>query len=223
MGRADHARVPRVGGGHVTIPLTVALTGGIGSGKTTVSRMFCDRGVPVIDADEIAREITRAGGPAFKDVLELFGPSALAPDGELRRDHIRRAVFRDEMLRRRLEAIIHPLVYAEIRRRLAAADHPYCVVSVPLLLESGSTAEFDQVLVVDVPEELQLRRTAERDRLPESEIRKVIDSQVSREARLLAADDVVRNDDDLDYLESRIDRLHLKYLALAESRVAGSS
>jgi dephospho-CoA kinase len=203
--------------------MRVALTGGIGSGKTTVSQMFADHGIPVIDADEISRSITRCGGAAFDRVVDLLGRSALGHDGELRRDYIRHAVFEDAGLRSRMEEIIHPLVYAEIERRMADIDSPYCLISVPLLLESGMSGAFDRVLVVDLPEALQLRRTSERDHLPEAEIRKIMETQSTRGARLQAADDVIRNDSDLEHLRAEVERLHRSYLQLANTRVAGST
>ena len=205
----------------MTTPLVVALTGGIGSGKTTASGMFAALGVPVIDADEISRNITRSGGAAFGRVLKLLGPSALGPDGELRRDVIRKAVFEDESLRGALEAIIHPVVYAEIRGRVEGLKAPYCVVSVPLLLESGMATAFDRVLVVDAPEELQLRRASGRDGLPADEIRRIIGSQSTRDARLRAAHNVIRNDAGLENLREQVERLHHAYLETAEMRVAG--
>lgn len=200
-------------------PLVVALTGGIGSGKTTASGMFAAIGTPVIDADEISRNITRPGGAAFKRVAELFGPSVVAADGELRRDLIRKAVFGDESLRTKLEAIVHPLVWAEVRERTTAVQAPYCIVSVPLLLETGRTGAFDRVLVVDAPEELQLRRVSERDGLPGEEIRRIIGNQAARDARLRAAHDVIRNDGDLGQLRTEVERLHRSYLGMAEKRL----
>lgn len=203
--------------------MVVALTGGIGSGKTIASGMFEALGVPVIDADEISRDVTRAGGAAFARVVDLFGPAVLGPDGELRRDVIRRAVFEDGALRGRLEAIVHPLVYSAIHARIACLETPYCVVPVPLLIESGAAADFDRVLVVDAPEELRVKRIAARDGLPEAEIRRIMGSQVTRDARLRAAHDVIRNDGTLDRLRSQIERLHRTYTGLAKDRVAGST
>jgi dephospho-CoA kinase len=201
--------------------MVVALTGGIGSGKTTVSGMFGALGVPVIDADEISRNATRSDGAAFGRVVELFGQSMVGPDGELRRDLIRGAVFDDKVLRARLEAIIHPLVYSEIRERIANTDAPYCLVSVPLLLESADAGEFDRVLVVDAPETLRLKRVTERDGLPAEEIRRIIDSQARRDERLRAADDVIHNDGDLAHLQEQVESLHREYVRMTEDRVAG--
>ncbi|HEY7841081.1 MAG TPA: dephospho-CoA kinase [Gammaproteobacteria bacterium] len=203
--------------------MVVALTGGIGSGKTTVSGMFGALGVPVVDADEISRNATRSGGAAFGRVVDLFGPSVVGSDGELRRDLIRGFVFDDRALRMRLEAIIHPLVYSEIRERIAASDAPYCIVSVPLLLESGDAEEFDRVLVVDAPEAVRMKRVMERDGLAAGEVHKIIDSQTRRDERLRAADDVIRNDGDLAHLQEQVERLHREYVRLTEDRVAGHS
>lgn len=201
--------------------MVVALTGGIGSGKTTASGMFAALGVPVIDADEISRDATHSGGAAFRRVVELLGAAVVGPDGELRRDLIRRTVFEDESLRGRLEAIIHPLVYSEIRARIAKVNAPYCVVSVPLLLESGGTDDFDRVLVVDAPEELQLKRVTERDGVPAAEARKVIGSQSRRDERLRAAHDVIHNEGDLAHLRKQVEHLHREYVRMVEDRVAG--
>jgi dephospho-CoA kinase len=144
-------------------------------------------------------------------------------DGELRRDLIRGFVFDDRALRMRLEAIIHPLVYSEIRERIAASDAPYCIVSVPLLLESGDAEEFDRVLVVDAPEAVRMKRVMERDGLAAGEVHKIIDSQTRRDERLRAADDVIRNDGDLAHLQEQVERLHREYVRLTEDRVAGHS
>lgn len=202
-------------------PMVVALTGGIGSGKSTVAAMFAELGVTVVDADEISRNVARRGGPAFEKLLALLGPEALAPGGELRRDLIRKTAFEDEALRRAIEAIIHPLVYSEIRRRVAETDRPYCIVSVPLLIETGKQASFDRVLLIDAPEELRLKRAAERDGLPFEEIRKIMRSQATGDERRRAAHDIIRNDADLGQLRSEIERLHRDYLELARTRVAG--
>lgn len=205
----------------MTRPLTVALTGGIGSGKSAACAEFAALGVPVIDADEISHALTRPGAAAFAPVVELFGPAVVGADGALRRDLLREQVFRDPDLRGRLESIVHPLVYAEIRRRLAALDSPYCIVCIPLLLERGDPAAFDRVLVVDAPEDLQLARVAARDGRPATETREIIASQATRAQRLACADDVICNDRGLAQLRARVAELHSEFLAQAGLRVAG--
>lgn len=194
--------------------MLVGLTGGIGSGKTTVSKIFGELGVPVIDSDEIARNLTRKGGAAYTAVAKLFGPEALDEKGELRRDCLRRRAFGDDALLHQLEAIIHPLVYAEIARAAARANYPYCVVSIPLLVERGRSEMLDRVLVVDLPEELQIERAVGRDSVPRSDIVSIMNRQASRSQRLHAADDIVRNDADPESLGEQVSALHRKYLEI---------
>lgn len=204
----------------MTAPLKVGLTGGVGSGKTTVSDMFAALGVPVIDADEISRAATRRDGPAFAAVAELFGAGMIGSDGELRRDAIRAAVFADQALRRRLEAIVHPAVRDEILRRVAVLDEPYCIVSIPLLVETGGTIPVDRVLVVDCPEERQIQRVMQRDSVPRAGVEAMLCSQAARGERLARADDVIDNDGDFDVLRTRVRELHDRYRSLAARGVA---
>lgn len=201
-------------------PMTVALTGGIGSGKTTVSDLFRDHGVPVIDADEISRRVARPGGAAYAAMAALLGPDALAADGSIRRDYVRRLAFQDDGLRRGLEQIVHPVVREEMRRAIDAIDHPYCIVSIPLLIETGATGNFDRVLVVDLAEEDQVRRTTRRDGVDAENVSRIMHKQATRAERLGAADDVIDNRGDLESLRARVDALHAQYLALA--RAAGT-
>lgn len=196
-------------------PLTVALTGGIGSGKTTVSNLFAELGVPVIDADEIARRVALPGGAAHAAMAALLGPDALAADGSIRRDYVRTLVFRDAGLRRELEQIVHPVVRAEIRRAIAALNDGYCIVSIPLLVETGGAGDYDRVLVVDVAEEEQVRRTAHRDGIEAGDVDRIMQSQAARETRLRAADDVLDNGGDTAALRARVHELHRRYSALA--------
>ena len=207
----------------IRTPIRVGLTGGIGSGKTTVSQMFGELGVPVIDADEISRTVTKPGGAAYAAVAQLGGAGALAPDGTLRRDELRRRAFQDPGFLKRLEDIIHPLVQEEISRLAAAADHPYCIISIPLLVEKGADATLDRVLVVDLPEELQLERAASRDRSDKTAIADIMAQQASRAERLRAADDVIRNDGDLASLRMQVQQLHRQYLAAAGVSIAARS
>ena len=199
-------------------PLRVGLTGGIGSGKTTVSRLFQEFGVPVIDADVISREITKKNGAAFLPVVELFGKNILSESGELRRDFLRQLIFESADCRTQLEAIIHPLVRQEIARQVNAAAYPYCLLSIPLLLETTERQDFDSILVVDCPEDLQISRTRQRDQTSAVEIRKIIASQTDRQIRLDSADEVIYNDQDLVSLKKQVSCLHKKYSGIAQNR-----
>ena len=198
-------------------PLKVGLTGGIGSGKTTVAAMFGDLGVPGIDADEISRAVTRPGQIGYQGIVDLFGAEVVAADGGLRRRRLREIVFADPALREKLEALIHPLVRAEILRLLKEVRYHYCLVSVPLLLEKARAADYiDRVLVVDAPEELQMTRAGGRDKTTKADIAKIMKTQVSREQRLAKADDVIDNSGDLDFLKRQVAALHRKYLRLSQ-------
>ncbi len=198
--------------------LVVGLTGGIGSGKSTVADLFAARGVPVIDMDEIARELTRPGRPALAEIAKAFGPDILNSGGELDRAALRRRIFTDPGARRRLEAILHPRIRAEVTRRLHGLEAPYAVVVIPLLVESGQRDLVDRVLVVDAPEDLQIRRTTARDGVGEEEVRAVLAAQAGRRERLAVADDVIVNDDGPEALEHQVEALHRRYLALAGTR-----
>lgn len=194
--------------------LIIGLTGGIGCGKSTVARQFEALGVPVIDTDLIAREVVEPGQPALADIAERFGRQILDASGRLDRAGLRQRVFADPTERRALEAILHPRIRAEALRRIAALQAPYCILSVPLLIESGWTELVDRVLLIDCPQELQIERAMARDGLPRRQIEAIMASQAERETRLRAADDIVRNDRDLDHLQRQVATLHQRYLAL---------
>jgi dephospho-CoA kinase len=147
----------------------------------------------------------------------------IGEDGQLRRDYLRKLIFDDPLARQKLESIIHPLVFDEIARRLSLVIFPYCIVSSPLLLESKSKHEIDRVLVIDAPENMQIERATQRDDSRQDEIRKIIDSQSSRQNRLAAADDVIVNDRDLSHLREQIEALHDKYLKVATTRLVSCS
>ncbi len=202
----------------MTRPLRIGLTGGIGSGKSTVARLFAARGVPLIDTDRIAREVVEPGQPAHREIVAAFGPEVAGPDGRLRRDVLRARVFADPAARRRLEAITHPRILAAVEARAAALAAPYCIVDVPLLVESGLRPGFDRVLVVDCEESEQIRRVVARDALTAAEVEAIMRTQARRRDRLAAADDVIRNDGDPDALLPHVDRLHTLYLELAANR-----
>jgi dephospho-CoA kinase len=195
---------------------TVGLTGGIGSGKSTVAREFEARGVTVVDADALAHRLTAPGGAAIPALRAAFGDEVIDASGALDRARMRAVAFGDARARTRLEEILHPLIRAESDRLAQAAPGPYVVLMIPLLVESGNPrARCDRVLVVDCPEAEQIHRVMARSGLARAEIEAIMTSQVSRAARLAAADDVVDNSGDPAGIGPQVDALHRRYLALA--------
>ncbi len=199
--------------------LVIGVTGGIGSGKTTVANLFSSLGVPVIDADELARQVVAPGQPAYEEILQHFGPTVTTKSGELDRRQLRERVFSDSAKRARLEAIVHPRVYAKMKQQLACLETPYAIVVVPLLVESGGMELVDRVLFVDSPKELQIERTYRRDGTTRATIENILAAQLDRSSRLSEADDVIENDASVDALEEGVSRLHRKYLTEA-ARIA---
>ena len=191
--------------------LKIGLTGGIGSGKSAACKIFSELGVPVIDADDIAHSLVEPGMPAFKEITRIFGNEVIASDGSLDRKIIRDKVFANEIDRKRLESIIHPAVYEEIAVRVKNINSKYCIISIPLLLETDASKTVDRILVIDVPRELQLERAANRDKTNKNDINAIIDSQISRKDRLSAADDIVDNKGNINDLRKRICDLHEFY------------
>jgi dephospho-CoA kinase len=198
--------------------LRIGLTGGIASGKSTVEQRFTELGVSVINADESSRAVVAPGRPGLAAVVERFGPGILTPQGELDRRELRSLIFSDAARRKELEAILHPLIRADMEERLAQASGPYVVLSIPLLVEGNSSGRWDRVLVVDADESLQLRRMMSRDAVSEAEARATLAAQASRAARLAAADDVLVNSGTVAELRQAVDRLHRRYLELAAAR-----
>ena len=195
--------------------LIVGLTGGIGSGKSTVTRCFTELGIPVVDADVIAREAVAPGQPALEEIARAFGPTVIDDQGGLRRERLRQIVFADPARRRQLELILHPRIRNIMGQRLAQIHAPYCIVSIPLLVETGQRDMVQRVLVIDAPEALQYARIRQRDGSSDAEITAIIASQAGREERLAAADDVIVNDGDPDKLKQAVMRLHQRYCDLA--------
>ncbi len=193
----------------------VGLTGGIGAGKSTVAELFRALGVPVLDADVIARELVDKGAPALTRLVALFGREILYDNGALNRARLRALVFGDAAWRKQLEALLHPLIHEEMQVRLAQLKAPYCIVCIPLLVETGRTASVQRVLVIDAPEELRRRRVVARDGLSAAEFSAILAAQASRDERLAAADDVIVNDGGRDVLKQRVDELHRHYSQLA--------
>ena len=192
--------------------LRVGLTGGIGSGKTTVSDRFEELGVTVIDADRIAHELTRAGQPALRAIVCKFGDTVLTANGELDRERLRDIVFRAPARRQILERILHPQIRAEMARRIRDVNDPYCVLAIPLLAETGPHPLVDRVLVVDASDHKRRLWLKSPTGLDNDQITAIFAAQASREQRLVIADDVVANDKDLDALTRQVDALHQKYL-----------
>ncbi len=202
--------------------LIIGLTGGIGSGKSTVSQYFAELGVPVIDADQLTRQLVEPGQPALQEIFEQLGHELLTVEGELDRSQLRRRIFAHPEQRQTLEAILHPRAREAAEQQLSvlrASSPPpdYVILSVPLLIESGWSDLVDRVLVVDTPPELQRQRASQRDGLDAEQIDAVMQTQVDRDTRLAAADDVIHNDSDLATLRKQVEALHRQYLQLARS------
>ena len=197
--------------------LKIALTGGIGSGKSTVAERFAGHGVPVIDADLIARTLVQPDQPAYREIVAVFGSSIVTPEGRLDRGRLRAIVFSDPAGRRRLESILHPRVYATMERQAADLNASYGLLVIPLLVETGQLKLADRILVVDLPEVEQIRRVCRRDGLSEAEVRSILQAQADRAARLAVADDVIDNSRDLAFLLAQADQFHRMYLKLASA------
>lgn len=196
--------------------LLIALTGGIASGKSAVAQLFANLGVPVLDTDQIARDVVEPGMPAFAEIVITFGRDVLDSAGRLDRRRLRDRVFADPEQRRRLESITHPAIRAELSRRSAAAGGVYQIHVIPLLVEGGRSDIYDRVLVVDCPEEQQIERLMARDASNVEQARSILAAQASREQRLEVADDVIVNTGTLADLEQFVLTLHQNYERLAE-------
>lgn len=197
--------------------LVIGVTGGIGSGKSAVTRRFEEHGITVVDADIVARIIVEAGKPALAAIAEHFGNDILQADGTLDRAALRSRVFSDESERRWLEHLTHPLIGQEIVDQITASRSPYTILSSPLLLDTSQKALVDSVVVVDAPESLQLQRTVQRDSNDEEQIKRIMAAQMGREARLERADIVVDNSGSLEELQLQVDELHKEFLLRAET------
>jgi dephospho-CoA kinase len=193
----------------------VGLTGGIASGKSTAAKFFGALGVPILDSDRIAREVVEPGQPPLERLVERFGRGILTPDGHLDRPALRDIVFRDPKARADLENLTHPAIGAALEARSASAGGPYQILVIPLLVEKNLGAHVDRVLVVDCDEELQIRRLLARDGSNRAQAQAILDVQVSRPARLKAANDVITNDADMSAVQAQVAALHTRYLELA--------
>jgi dephospho-CoA kinase len=205
----------------VTRRFTVGLTGGIGSGKSTVARAFEAHGVEVVDADALAHGLTAPGGAAIPALRTAFGDEIVDASGALDRARMRRIAFADASARQRLEAILHPMIRAETDRLARRARRRYVILMIPLLVESGDPhARCDRVLVVDCLEEEQIRRVIARSGLPRAEVEAIMATQASRATRLAAADDVLDNSGEPTGIDVQVEMLHRRYLDLASRRGA---
>ena len=195
--------------------LRIGLTGGIGSGKSTAAKFFVMRGVPVIDTDEIARQLTEPGQAPFDEILRHFGPDILDKNRRINREILRERVFDHAHERKHLETILHPAIRAAVNAKLATLNAPYCLIVVPLLIETDFADLVERILVIDSSEALQIQRTQLRNRLSEAEIRKIMAAQADRAQRLQKAHDVIENNADRKQLETEVERMHQWYLSLA--------
>jgi dephospho-CoA kinase len=197
-------------------PFRVGLTGGIASGKSTAAKFFGALGVPIIDTDQLARDVVEPGQPPLERLVERFGASILTPDGPLDRPALRTIVFSDPKARADLEALTHPAIGAAVEIRSAEAGGIYQILVIPLLVEKSLGSQLDRVLVVDCDEDLQIRRLQARDGSTLEQARAILNVQTSRSARLKAAHDVLKNDGDMSAVRDQVATLHARYLELAQ-------
>lgn len=197
--------------------LRIGLTGGIGSGKSTVANYFKELGIDIIDADEVARAVVAPGQPALTHISNYFGSDVLTADGSLNRNKLREIIFTHPTKRHWLEKLLHPLIRKKMLTLAEQATSPYCILAIPLLIENQLKQMVHRILVVDSSEELQISRTQQRDQLSAEQIMRIMATQVSREQRLAAADDVIINDSDLTKIKAQVLALHQHYLTYAHS------
>jgi dephospho-CoA kinase len=201
--------------------LVIGLTGGIGSGKSTVADLFAARGAGLVDTDVIAHALTGPAGAAMSDIESVFGRSVIAPDGRLDRAAMRELAFSDPEARRRLEAILHPMIRQQSIQQIARCEQAYVMLVVPLMVESGNWRErADRLLVVDCPPTTQIERVMQRSGLAREQVQAILNAQASREERLAAADDLIDNSGDPAGLPAQVAALHEVYLKLAAWRPA---
>jgi len=196
----------------------VGLTGGIASGKSTAAKFFGALGVPILDSDQVARDVVEPGQPPLERLVERFGRKILTVDGHLDRPALRDIVFSDPKARADLEALTHPAIGAAMEARSAAAGGPYQILVIPLLVEKNLASHVDRVLVVDCDEQLQVRRLRDRDGSTPEQVQAILKAQAPRAARLKAADDVIHNDSDMSAVRDQVAALHQRYLELAARR-----
>lgn len=199
----------------MSAPLRIGLTGGIGSGKSTVCELFSGYRIPVIDADKIARDLLQQGEPGYQAAIDLFGEKIVLDNGDLDRALMRSMVFSDNPLRKSLENLLHPLIFDEIGKQVSQLHSDYCIISIPLLFEMDCRHLVDRVLVVDAPEDLRLERASHRDNSSPEQIMKIMSAQASQAERLSIADDIINNDRDIKNLGEQVRKLHNMYKKMA--------
>lgn len=200
----------------------VGLTGGIGSGKTTVANLFADLGVTLVDADIVAREVVAPGQPALAAIAAHFGPDMLQTDGSLNRALLRQRIFSDVQAKSWLDQLLHPLIRQQMMLQLANATSAYALLVAPLLIENGLTPLIDKLLVVDIQPETQLLRTSSRDKVSQQQVAAIMATQCDRAQRLQLADQIINNDQDPAVLPEKVRELHQIYLAMAAEKLAKS-
>lgn len=196
--------------------LVIGLTGGIGSGKSTVARLFQELGVTVIDADQLARDATKKGLPALDAIKNKFGDAILNSDGSLNRTELRKIIFQDDIKRIWLEKLLHPVIRTDLEKQIQNATSPYCIVVIPLLLETDPNPLIKRILIVDAPEAEQIKRTQARDNTSLEEVTAILKTQVTRAERLAAAHDVITNNGSINDLTREVKKLHDFYNTLAQ-------
>ncbi len=201
--------------------LKIGLTGGIASGKSTVSHLFAQRGITVIDADQIARALVQVDAPCYLEIIKAFGSTFLQADRQLDRAKLRQLIFSDSLAKRQLEAILHPPIRQQLITQSDHAQSPYCLLVVPLLIETKMTHRVDRTLVIDLSKQNQLQRLCEREGMSLTLAESIINQQASKAQRLAMASDVIINDSNIQHLKDRVLQLHEKYLRLANSTSDG--
>lgn len=191
--------------------LKIGLTGGIGSGKSTACSIFSELGVPIIDADIIANKLVQPGMPALKSIAKVFGEQVINKDGCLDRVGLRNKIFLNKAARKKLEGILHPIIYKKIANKVQNINAMYCIISIPLLLETNASKIVDRILVIDISKELQLSRASARDNVEKKDIDMIIHSQISPDIRKAAANDIINNSGSIEYLHKKIHDLHVFY------------
>lgn len=197
--------------------LIIGLTGGIGSGKSVVCNRFAQRGILIVDADVVAREVVEPGCDALRQIQDHFGEVILQPDGKLNRSKLRDIIFTDPAEKKWLESLLHPLINTEIRQQLSMAKSHYAILASPLLLETKQFQLVNRILVVDASEQLQIERASHRDKSNEAQIKAIMQTQLSRQDRCARANDIIQNHGDIHELDNQVEKLHQLYLELAQS------